>query len=75
MPTNSEDAGMIDPTDDLTRRIADCLEQHLPTFGFEPFRYPSGENKSIHLLRPGVLVVEDEAGRAWTVTVAPVTRP
>ena len=33
----------------MARQIADCLEQNLEQHGFEPYRYPSGENKSVHL--------------------------
>lgn len=28
-----------DELDVLTRRIADCLERHLPYYGFNPYRY------------------------------------
>ena len=57
--------------EDMTRRIADCLEQHLGDYGFPPYRYPSGENKSILILTPGALVVSDDQGRAWRVEVRP----
>ena len=36
-------------TDDLTRRIADCLEEHLHEYGWEPYRYPNGEHKGVHM--------------------------
>ncbi len=33
--------------DDLLRRVADCLEGHLHEYGWEPFRYSSGEHKGL----------------------------
>lgn len=32
----------------MARRIADCLENHLHEFGWDPYRYPSGEHKGVH---------------------------
>jgi len=56
--------------DHLTRRIADCLEAHLPEFGFEPYRYPSGENKSIDMLRAGEIQLYDANGGSWVLTLS-----
>lgn len=61
----------VNEVDDLTRRIADCLEQHLPDMGFDPYRYPSGENKSVTLLPDDKILLSDVNGRAWWVAVAP----
>lgn len=33
--------------EDIARRIADCLEQHLEEYGVELYRYPSGEIKGV----------------------------
>ena len=51
---------------DLVRRIADCLESHLPDYGFNPYRYPSGENKSV-LLIDDALLLSDNEGRCWVL--------
>jgi len=56
--------------DRLTRRIADCIEAHLPEFGFEPYRYPSGENKSIDMLRAGEIRLHDAAGGSWVLALS-----
>jgi hypothetical protein len=45
--------------DDLTRRIADCLEQHLHEHGWQPYRYPSGEHKGVE--------VEPKQGVIWLI--------
>lgn len=55
------------PTEELARRIADCLEARLPEYGFEPYRYPSGENKSVDLTREGTVRLYDAEGRSWTL--------
>lgn len=40
--------------EDLARRVADCLEEHLHEYGWKPYRYrpssahPEGEHKGIH---------------------------
>lgn len=31
----------------VARRVADCLETHLREFGWEPYCYPSGEQKDV----------------------------
>lgn len=34
----------------MARRIADCLEEHLHEYGWEPYRYPSGEHKGVEAI-------------------------
>jgi hypothetical protein len=31
----------------IARAVADCLQAHLHEYGWEPFRYPSGEHKGV----------------------------
>jgi hypothetical protein len=62
---------MGDINDDLVRRIADCLEQHLPDYGFDPARYPSGENKSIDLRRDQTITISDATGHTWRLDITP----
>ncbi len=37
----------MSPEENMARMIADCLEQHLHEYGWEPYRYPSGEHKGV----------------------------
>jgi len=50
-PTAESDAQV----EALARRIADCLEAHLHEYGWEPYRYPSGEHKGIQFRAPGFI--------------------
>lgn len=56
--------------DHMARRIADCLEAHLPAFGFEPYRYPSGENKSVQMLKPAEVRLYDAHGNSWVLAIS-----
>lgn len=60
-----------DVDDDLARRVADCLEGHLPDYGFAPYIYPSGENKSVIVRAdtPGIVNLFDDSGRSWRLEV------
>lgn len=58
--------------DDLARRIADCLEKYLHEFGFEPYRYPSGEHKGVRMFQPAVVSLFGADGDdGWEFEVRP----
>lgn len=62
-----------DEIDILARRIATAIERYLPDYGFQPYCYPSGENKSVDYLEPGVITVYEATGTVYQVRVSAVS--
>ena len=42
--------------EEMGARIADCLEEHLHEYRWEPYRYPSGEHKGVEFDRRAAIV-------------------